>query len=597
MRTNQIIKKLEEKEVIFENENMEYGIDDDIVADDGKRWKWKSDISMELPIATWCEQFDDVGDSAWIAVFGLGEIGYLLELTKRHEKNIILVYEPDEKNIVKQLQNTDMTELLSKENIIWVAGKEREKKLCKIIDENIDYRNGMRIEEGKIPNYSKAYPKEYAFFKEQIRLARVYMSVSRNTRIGMEEVRGKSFLYNINDLPEQSSVNKLIKAFKNVDVTEYPAVIIAAGPSLDHNIMDLVPYQDKVFIVCLDTAIKTAFKWGINPDLMVCVDPVKQQKLFENKIGQNTPLVTSLYGNYKVNQIHNARRFYCSDNEPFEKELYNRFNCNIGVLASGGSVANTAFSLLIELGFKKIILIGQDLAYPNKRLHTEEAHMEMEMEIDVSDNNYFYVEGVDGKPVLTEYNMFLYNKWFEEQAHKYLDVEIIDATEGGALIKGTKIQKLKEALENNCNKKKDFRNIINNAEELLDSINKKIEMKDLILETINNIPEVINELKNITKTYDKLDKLNRAGKQNTNAFKKCLTEITVFNNKMDNSLEIMLMQLFANKGDYQVTDSLQKKTTSQYEEIKLMKVGRELVETYINAGNKLIKSWNEVKFV
>lgn len=596
MRTNQIIKKLEEKEVIFENENMEYGIDDDIVADDGKRWKWKSDISMELPIATWCEQFDDVGDSAWIAVFGLGEIGYLLELTKRHEKNIILVYEPDEKNIVKQLQNTDMTELLSKENIIWVAGKEREKKLCKIIDENIDYRNGMRIEEGKIPNYSKAYPKEYAFFKEQIRLARVYMSVSRNTRIGMEEVRGKSFLYNINDLPEQSSVNKLIKAFKNVDVTEYPAVIIAAGPSLDHNIMDLVPYQDKVFIVCLDTAIKTAFKRGINPDLMVCVDPIKQQKLFENKIGQNTPLVTSLYGNYKVNQIHNARRFYCSDNEPFEKELYNRFNCNIGVLASGGSVANTAFSLLIELGFKKIILIGQDLAYPNKRLHTEEAHMEME--IDVSDNNYFYVEGVDGKPVLTEYNMFLYNKWFEEQAHKYLDVEIIDATEGGALIKGTKIQKLKEALENNCNKKKDFRNIINNAEELLDSISKKIEMKDLILETINNIPEVINELKNITKTYDKLDKLNRAGKQNTNAFKKCLTEITVFNNKMDNSLEIMLMQLFANKGDYQVTDSLQKKTTSQYEEIKLMvKVGRELVETYINAGNKLIKSWNEVKFV
>lgn len=587
------IKKLEEKNISFENTIEECELDKSIISNNGKSWRMKSNASMELPTDIWCEQFENINDNAWIVIFGVGDLEYLVELTKRHKDNPILVYEPDERNILKQLAKEEMQILLLKENIIWIAGKNRKKHLCKIIDENIDYKNGVDIVKGKIPNYSKAYPEEYNFYIEQISLAKMYISVARNTRVKMEKERGKCFIYNINDIPEQSSVDKLVQAFEKEDMSEYPAVLIAAGPSLDKNIKDLVLYQDKVFIICLDSAIRTAVKWNIQPDLIICVDPIKNPELFNNDIGKNTPLITSLYCNYKITQIHNARRFYCSDKEPFEKDLYRRFQCNIGTLSTGGTVANTAFSLLISLGFKKIILIGQDLAYPNKKMHTKEAYAEEK--IDESDDRFFYVDGIDGKPVLTEYNMFIYKKWYEEQVNKYPEIDIIDATEGGALIKGTVIKKLKTALSENCGRKKSFDEIIDNAEKLFNDKNESDKMKKIITETMENIPAIMRELKNTLDIYDKLETLNRKGKYNTNAFKKYLHEITIFNNKMDNSMEISLMQLFANEGDYEITDSLHEKTTSKYEEMTLMiRIGRRLIETYINAGEKLLEAREEV---
>lgn len=40
---------------------------------------------------------------------------------------------------------------------------------------------------------------------------------------------------------------------------------------------------------------------------------------------------------------------------------------DLGVIESGGSVACNLFSLAIMSKFETIVLIGQDLAYPNKK--------------------------------------------------------------------------------------------------------------------------------------------------------------------------------------------------------------------------------------
>ena len=43
-------------------------------------------------------------------------------------------------------------------------------------------------------------------------------------------------------------------------------------------------------------------------------------------------------------------------------------------LPTGGSVATSALALLHEMGFKTIILVGQDLAYPGGVEHTSTAY-------------------------------------------------------------------------------------------------------------------------------------------------------------------------------------------------------------------------------
>lgn len=560
---------------------------------DGHYWHLQSAVEMEYPVQVWCEQFDEVGYYAAFVIFGMGHIKYILELTNRYPENLIVVYEPNESVLLQQMQTEEMSTLINKKNVCWAVGKNRKKILIHILDECLDYRNGMDVRGAAIPNYAKMYAEEYQFCLEEIRIARDYMIVSRNTRIIDEEVRGRCYLYNMIDLSQEASIHELIEAFREANSSDIPAVLVAAGPSLDKNIEDLLPYQDKVFIVCLDSAIRTVLRVGVVPDLLVCVDPLKNPELFNNAYGKNIPLVTHTYCNYKVTQMSTGRKFYTGDLESFDVMLLKKYNTKLGALTAGGTVAHVAFSIIRELGFRDVILIGQDLAYPDKKTHTADA--DAEKDIDENEEKYFYVEGIDGKPVLTEYNMDLYRRWYEEQIVKNTEINIIDATEGGALIHGTRVMTLKEALEEKCNQDKpDYREIISRADYLLPK-EKQNEMKREILDIVTSIPNTIKKLEKEKSVYDELDALNRNGKYNTSAYKRCIKNISEFNKEMDDDLSISLMYFFANKGNYQVSEQLQKKCKSQYDEIHLMvEVGRQLIDTYIEAGEKLLKSWGEI---
>lgn len=578
----------------FEKLGEYYAENNELVFSQGeKKWKLTSNNSMDIPIRIWCEQFHEVKYNTVFAIFGLGYVGYLLELSRLFPDNLIIIYEPDETILFKQMRVPQMLELVHRKNIYWIIGKNRKAILCKTMDERMDYTNGVDIVYGCIPNYKKVFEEEWKFFCEQIHVAKMYMNVSRNTRIVSEEKRGKCILYNIEDLAGQADVLNLIAAFKDINVSQYPAIVVAAGPSLDKNIEELCPYQDQVFIICVDSAIRTVLKYGIVPDLLVCVDPIKNPDLFANEYGKNIPLITHLCCNYKITKICGGRKFYSSDGEEYIKRIYSKYGKQAGMLPTGGTVANNAFSLLRLIGFETIILIGQDLAYPGKQLHTAEANAEYEL--DEEDNKYFYVEGIDGKPVLSETNMTLYKKWYEEQVEKFPNIKIIDATEGGALIKGTEIMTLKAALKQNCNgRKKDFYKVIQNAEYLL-TPEEQEDMRQSYATTIERIPAIIYELQGQLQVYDELDKLNRQGKYHTKQFTKAIEKVSAFNRKMDHDMTIALLQIYANQGDYAVQDKLQTKSESKYEEIKLLiEVGRQLIETYVEAGEKLLSAWKEI---
>ena len=73
------IKKLEEKNISFENTIEECELDKSIISNNGKSWRMKSNASMELPTDIWCEQFENINDNAWIVIFGVGDLEYLVE--------------------------------------------------------------------------------------------------------------------------------------------------------------------------------------------------------------------------------------------------------------------------------------------------------------------------------------------------------------------------------------------------------------------------------------------------------------------------------------------------------------------------------------
>ena len=140
-------------------------------------------------------------------------------------------------------------------------------------------------------------------------------------------------------------------------------------------------------------------------------------------------------------------------------------------MSTGGSVATAAIANLILWGFKRIILIGQDLAYTGNRIHAGEDAIE----IGKDDAGYMTVKDINGDDVLIQKGYYIYLKWIEDVALRYRDIEFIDATEGGAFKKNLKQMTFREAIDKYCKR------YYNNISDILLSPPRLFEGEDIKL--------------------------------------------------------------------------------------------------------------------
>jgi hypothetical protein len=149
-----------------------------------------------------------------------------------------------------------------------------------------------------------------------------------------------------------------------------------------------------------------------------------------------------------------------------DKEVYGKWMNEItldkkGTIYSGTSVAHFMMNLADALGCNPIILIGQDLAYSLKGVsHSGETEIKETVDLNKVTE---WVKDYDGNdiPSTSVWKKFLLT--FEDLIRN-TDKKVIDATEGGALIKGTEIIPLWNALEEHC------KDSLPSFKELLDQI-------------------------------------------------------------------------------------------------------------------------------
>ena len=99
-----------------------------------------------------------------------------------------------------------------------------------------------------------------------------------------------------------------------------------------------------------------------------------------------------------------------------------------------GSVAGLALEAAIRLGAKRIYLVGQDLAYPDGKTYAEG----MPYQADAGSRGTMLVPAVDGGMVPTSEAFHWFRQGLEAQIAKYDQVEYINMSKHGALIKGCK---------------------------------------------------------------------------------------------------------------------------------------------------------------
>lgn len=268
----------------------------------------------------------------------------------------------------------------------------------------------------------------------------------------------KNILENLPTIIKSPGVNRFFGRFQDV-----PAIIVCAGPSLDKNVHHLKEAEGKALIVCVDTAIRTLLSHSITPDLIVSID--SQEKNYRHIKGVETkdPFLVIAPVTYPEVIKELSLPVFITDYGHPMVDWIESFVGAKGYTKVGGSVAHTCFDLLVQSGANPIVFVGQDLAYTDGKLHTDKVSymdewlesldkfgtLETKIRERMREGGLALVEGQDGNKIMTSYQMSGWLSWFEIQIERTKAI-CINATEGGAKIKGCAQMSLKEAIGRFC---------------------------------------------------------------------------------------------------------------------------------------------------
>jgi len=322
--------------------------------------------SDQDPVAEAEEAIDTKGEDA-ILLLGMG-LGYTgLELVRRLSPwTWITVIEPDPGILRAAMEYVDLTPLFSRDRVAFFVGQEGASLqehlriwFNKSEVDNITQLTHLPLEKARPSVYRRAY--------KDVLEAINY----RNTEIATLLKHGKPInrnsILNIPAMIRSQGVNVFENQFKGV-----PAIVVAAGPSLESQVEALQQVGDRAIIICVGKSLRFLLEKGVNPHFTAHLDLAEHSKAYFE--GGQIPDSCTLVWDPEASSPAIAR--FPGDRITFQcgMDWENRgkaFWGEKGFLQRGLSVAHTAFHFVRALGADPIALVGVDLGFPGERTHAE----------------------------------------------------------------------------------------------------------------------------------------------------------------------------------------------------------------------------------
>ncbi len=235
-----------------------------------------------------------------------------------------------------------------------------------------------------------------------------------------------------------------------------PAVIAAAGPSLDTAIDQLTTIGKRGVLIAADTALRPLLAAGIAPQFAVGVDPGHWNARHFHALPDcsRTWLVAESALDPGATEAFGDRTlwFRVGDHQPWPwlKEL----DLNVGHLSVWGSVLTAAFQVACLAGCDPIVIVGADLAYTGGRpycrgttyefdwatLVTRGADLNATWHSQIDRAKKRIVDDLHGRETISTESMLSFRDWMVARAQKS-GRRVINATGAGILF-GSGIEQL-----------------------------------------------------------------------------------------------------------------------------------------------------------
>ncbi|OCR14106.1 motility associated factor glycosyltransferase family protein [Helicobacter pullorum] len=352
---------------------------------------------------------------------------------------------------------------------------------------------------------------------------------STDALIGLEH-----HIYNLPEMITTPSFKELISHAKNCDT----AVIVSTGPSLYKQLPLLKQYAPYLTIISVDASFPILTKHGIKPDIVVTLERVEPTADFFIKTPKKAQkgiifALTSIVHKATTKAITQGTKSFSM--RPFGYTRF--FNLqDYGYAGIGMSAANMAYEIVVHSRFERCIFIGQDLAFSKDgKTHSKDAifgENETQYKRKENESEKILVPAYGGNEMVettSVWKMFL-NFFEKDIAETPYNLEVINSTEGGARITGTKEIPFEEILKTLPKIPKKEIKLAPPTKEQIKANQKHIQTKikeflDYGYKRKKEVEKIFLKVVKMTEELERLNKENKLEKINFKKMDKLIEEI------------------------------------------------------------------------
>lgn len=456
----------------------------------GKKLYFNSKYNPANEASKKMEDFANMQDESYVFFYGLANGSYVREFLSINKKEVrCVVYEPSLDIFNAVISNIDISDILESDRVKLVVKGINDSELGYVISSSVQIYN-KDVNKNMAPNYyTEIFKEDYEKYSRLMIDCYEKFYVMTNTAIENGKFAVEDNIYNMKYLKGCRSVVNLAGKFPE----DMIGVVVAAGPSLEKNVELLNKMKNKAFVIVVDSATERVLKTGFKPDMFTAIDYSKPVELFHAPGLNKIPMCVGMDFNVKVLDFLKPENLYFATSDSIVwDDLFRDAGSEIRSMTDGGSVATFSLALLVAWGFKRIVMMGQDLALTGNRVHVGEDVQDFDLEHDK--DRYTYVKDIYGNDALCRKDFYIYLKWIEDLARIYDDIDFIDATEGGALKANTRVMTLQEVIDKYCQKEYDIASILESEPRLFVG-----DQEHLVIDALDRMKrELVNLKKKMT---------------------------------------------------------------------------------------------------
>jgi hypothetical protein len=392
-------------------------------------------------------------------LLGLG-LGYHLEMLfeQASSEAIFCIFEPDIQIIRAALEHRDLSKVIASHRVLWFCDLDKSTLFRKLTPHTALISVGSEtIQHGPSVQLHADFFKQVGIWLGEFAS---FCRTNMNTLLFNSEQTARNIAHNVGWYAAAGGINRLSGRYRDC-----PAVIVSAGPSLRKNKHLLKGLENNAVLIAVQTTLQPLLEMGCEPHFVTSLDYHEICTRFFEKLPAKirTELVAEPKATPRVLEMMTGPVNLIGND--FAEGLLRELRLRKPSLTSGATVAHLAFYLAEHLGCNPIIFVGQDLGFSDGLCYMPGTSyedvwrpelgrfctVEMKQWEQIMRDRMILrrIPDYKGRPMYTEERLFTYLLQFERDFGKS-KAHIIDATEGGALKRGTEAMPLAEVIGKYC---------------------------------------------------------------------------------------------------------------------------------------------------